>query len=186
MENNPHPISSFLNSKFGLFLLSAIFLSIIPFLYNFQKENIEKKLEAEKIKIEITHRLDFILNLGKKNIRPWEIDNVYLASFGNDIPIKPKKYSFKSLFQNYRQRTIVGLISEYGILSKSSEKNTSLTNALQQIVPMIGSLLIGNSIKKRIDLPNNKWTVEYSLNKNQSIFFNENVKTPISHWIKDK
>lgn len=186
MENNNHPITSFINSRFGLFLLSAIFLSIVPFLYNFQKENRKKTLEAEKLRIEITHRLDFILKLGKKNIRPWEIDNIYLASFGSDIPINPKKHSFKSLFQDYKQRTVVGLISEYGILSKSFKENISLTNAIQQVVPTIDCLLIGNSIKKRIDLPNNKWTVEYTLNKSQSILFNEKIKVPIKHWVKTK
>jgi hypothetical protein len=75
-EGAENKIKSFLNSPFGLWLMSLIFLSSAPFIWNLWKQNKEKKrLKVEKVEhllLEIDYRLSNFeskVNVLKRNYR---------------------------------------------------------------------------------------------------------------------
>ncbi len=175
--------STFWNSNLGIFILSAIFLTLIPFAYtNIQGSITKRKLYYEqriKISSEISHRLNTVKLLTIDNIRPYQIKDIRLATFGIKETLEPEYYNFNPIFSEFDNSTLLSLIYQLNNITYSEEQketNAALEQAIREIKHLVDELVLNPDYRRKVILNENSWTYEYS--------FNDSMKNKVDKLVR--
>jgi len=180
---------TFWNSHLGLFILSAVFLTFLPFLYtniqDFITQRKEETHQSTKITAEINHRLNTIKMLTTDNLRPYQITDIRLATFGIRENLKPDYYNFTSIFSDYRNMTLLSLITQLNTITHQAHLKTAnrqLAIASAQIKPTIDLLMLNPDNRQKVILNATQWTLEYSLPDSLKNEINNTLIAEVEKW----
>ena len=179
----------FWNSNLGILILSAIFLTLIPFLYtNTQNSISQKRLESKqriKISSEISHRLNTIKLITVDKIRPYQIKDIRLATFGVKEELRPEYFNFNPIFDDFRNTSLLSLVYQLENITYSEKKKKSnliLKEGIKNIKPFLDKLVLNPVYRKKIILSESKWTFEYSFPDSLKKKVNELIIMSIDDW----
>lgn len=190
MTTNSNPETSFWNSKLGLFILSALFLTFIPFLYTYvQDERSKRKAEKQervKLHIEISHRINNIVDLfSRDTLKAYHLEDIRIANFGITESIQPKKHNFRPIFNEYKNNSVLSLMYQLDLVTCENERleaNKALTESLRNIKASIEKLETTPEFRKRINFPNGKFTFEYFFPPQERKELNQKILTDLRNW----
>lgn len=147
-------VLEFLNSNFGIFILSSILLGGITLLYNnLEADAMDKRVNKalkDKLKIEINTRVAIINNY-KYFLLTGQSEQLFPALFGSKVEGR-----FNS-FTEFKEKTIIELIYQYDILANASNEKIEKDRKQVMAFYLIDSAYISNlknenkSVKKYID-----------------------------------
>jgi hypothetical protein len=179
----------FWSSNLGIFILSVIFLTLIPFFYtNIQQFISQRKLDSQlktKFLSEISHRLNTIKLITIKNTRPYQFRDIRLATFGMKESLKPDYYSFNSIYKEFENITLLSLMYQLNNitrLDKRKKSNQHLIKAIGNIKPAIDELVLNPKYRRKVIINENNWTYEYTPNDSLNIKLNELLISEIEVW----
>lgn len=189
-EKRPVNWWEFWNSKVGLFILSGLFLTLIPFVYTNVQQYVSNQKEKEVIRVklstEIAHRIKVIQLLGTDGLRPYQVKDVRLATYGYREELKPEYYSIREVFSEFKEQTLIGLIIQLNNVTSEKgkqEANKQLSRACSRLKHFIDLLVTNPANRTRVDLNNENWTLEYAYQPAEKDDLNENLMTPIQAWL---
>ena len=189
MDNTKVGWWEFWNSKVGLFILSGIFLTLIPFGYTNIQEYLSSQKEKEIVRIrissEIAHRLKTI-QIIENRVRPYQVKDIRLATFGFREVLKPEYHNVREIFSEFKEQTLTSLIVQLNNVTTDKKKKTiniELKNASNLIKYYIDQLITNPQNRTRIDLSNENWTWEYTFRPNEKENLKENLIKPIQRWL---
>lgn len=135
-------LMEFLNSPFGLFVMSSLVLGFITFLYEWNSDRLENNSKAEgissKIKIELTQRFENLLLIS---------DSVRIISRGryynNDDGIGPSLLNSAAAYEEFDKRSIHSLFFELFQITKNplEKRHTKEMMMISKKIPFVLSKL---------------------------------------------
>lgn len=142
MENNadkkPSALWSFLNSNFGLFICSSVFITFISWAYNevqqHTKGQLEKELTIQKLITEIKYRNillesridDYYYHHDSLNYMILdEIKTVFKGDTEELLGGKMESTDFTPIFPEYAKRSLISLYWELISISQNEPKNSA-------------------------------------------------------------
>lgn len=193
MSEKPHSAQTsllrFLNSNFGLFSMSAIFISLIPFIYTYtQQRNSEIKEKEKNISLlttEISHRLKTLETLAKDDLRPYQVNDIRIALFGRQPDLKPMYFNFRPIFSEFDNLTLLSLITQLNNITSDkgkTEANRNLLRAVGKVGEHIDILVLEPQNRKEVLTADGKLTLEYRFQKDQKETVESDVIYPLKQW----
>jgi hypothetical protein len=151
----------FLNSNFGLFIFSSIFLGLITWGYNEWQSNskidIERKQLVNKLSTEIQYRtflLEFKLEHAKTSVDStrwavvYDIEDIFKGQTERLTRNGKSQTQFTPIFSEYANRGIPSLFWEY-LFATKNEKSLSEKETLASLLRF--GFLLDTSIAKDLD-----------------------------------
>ena len=180
---------AFLNSKVGLFILSGLFLTLIPFLYtsiqDSKAERKSRKVNTTMLASEINHRLETVSTITNENLRPYQVQDIQMATFGMHEEFKPDYYSFRPIFKEFYDETLISLITRLNNLTTDETRQTvniELINAVKKVRGHIDALKLPIANRKKVDMSGDRWTWEYNYQPNQKEQVQKEVIYVVDRW----
>lgn len=190
-KNYKNKYLEFFSSRLGLFILTGVFLTLVPFLYtnynSWKINNTEKSQKIEKLISEINHRLITVNTLTNDILRPYEIKDIRLANFGYYEELEPMYYNFRPVFIEFSEQSLLSLIIQLNSLTSDKNKiiaNRDLKESVKQIKIYIDELVLTESNRTKIDLPYEKWTYDYGFPDDRNKEIEQTLIQPIEKWRK--
>jgi hypothetical protein len=118
-------MKEFINSKFGLWLLGAIFLAFIPWIVKNQmlsyQEQHTRSLALMELATEIDHRIFYISKIDK-NFSQYKRNDLILAFFGLEKQLLRgrKYYNFKPAYAKFTDQSLLGLTIQYARMKEQA------------------------------------------------------------------
>lgn len=127
----------FLNSAFGLFLLSSIFLGLLSFSYGQWVKNSERQRKAEQLNLEISLRLREMKSLsqGKDSQRYSNLVNIKQVIEGETS----RFYVRKPLFNEFENKSMTTLLWQLYLLVPSRDQ-AAIKDAIRKCTAIDGLL----------------------------------------------
>jgi hypothetical protein len=117
-----HPVWDFINSSFGIFLLSSVFLGLLSFSYQQWRERTVRDKRADQLKIEIALRIQAMeqMTMGKDNNRYSNFVNISKVMDGDS---KASFYVRKPLFNEFDNKNMTSLLWQLYLVVPSSQRD---------------------------------------------------------------
>jgi hypothetical protein len=140
-NNMPHSIWGFLNSSFGLFLLSSVVIGLVTFSYGQWRDRITRSRSIEKLDLEIGLRLQALaaMSEGVDQTRYSNLVNIGKVMAGDT---KSSFYVHKPVFNDFDDKSITTLMWQLYLLISANERSevkeaisqsNEIVNRIQQV-----------------------------------------------------
>jgi hypothetical protein len=185
-EDKPKGVIPFLNTSFGLFLLSTVFIGCFSWGFNawtnHVRESAEAKKSRQKLSLELRNRLQYIEEM--ETTFPYdERRTIETALYGFDAHanVNPSWIRhYGAVFPEYEQRSLISIVWELETLSDSKKRDE--LRAARQPIEKIRTYL--SKLEYAKDLAPNKnpeGVLEtFSLSKQDRESFEKEVLVPLA------
>jgi hypothetical protein len=186
-QNKKITLFEFFNSKLGLWILGAVFLSALPFIVEIAAlsyaENQRKQKRSEILRIEIEQRLTYLENFNGQ-VKAYLKNDLSLAFYGFESKLLKNRsyYNFKPVFDQFKYSSLKNLLFELSITQTDSDmidKTQEIARLLDVKDEYMARL---GEFKKVYAIPNSDSLIVYEFDDETKERFAKEIWAPIAEW----